>query len=50
MTREEAKQIQQEIENWEYMADGLIYEHQQSVKRDILKHVDVLKTIIKETN
>jgi coenzyme F420-reducing hydrogenase gamma subunit len=25
------------------MADGLIYEHQQSVKRDILKHVDIVE-------
>jgi hypothetical protein len=36
------------IETWEYLASGLTFEHQQSLKDDILKKVDGLKSEIKD--
>lgn len=34
-----------EIEAWEYLASTLTYEHQQSVKRDVLSYVEILKQL-----
>jgi hypothetical protein len=38
-----AKEIQQEISTWSFLASGLDQEHQQSVKHEILAKVDALK-------
>jgi len=37
-----------DIETWEYLASVLTFEHQQSVKNDLLKKVDGLKSEIKD--
>ena len=42
--------IREEISTWSYLAETLIYEHQQDVQYAILRKVENLKAELKELN
>jgi fumarate hydratase class II len=41
--------IQQDIETWKFIAEGLTYNHQQSVKDDILRKIEALEDELKNS-
>lgn len=44
----EIERLTEEMENWEFLADGLHQEHQQSARNDLLRKVETLKEQINE--
>jgi hypothetical protein len=40
--------LEKEIENWKYLADGLIYKHQRHLKFEVLLHISNLKEKLKQ--
>jgi len=45
---EKIKQLEQEKENYEFLAEGLVYEHQQQMKHELLIKAENIKEEIKE--